>query len=174
MPLSQYIAIDFETAGYYGHSACALGMTKIVDGGIADQYYSLIRPPSSRVCFTHVHGLRWKDLKNERPFSRVWPEALEFIGDARYFIAHNAPFDRGVLYACCSAFGLKQPEQAFICTLKGARRKVAIKSRALGNLCGYFSIDLNHHHAASDARACALVYLELRKLGLSDMDMLLA
>lgn len=173
MPESFCVALDFETAGYYGHSACAIGLAKIENFRVVDQYYSLIKPPSSRIYFSHVHGLKWKDLKNERPFEKVWPEALEFIGGARYLLAHNARFDRGVLAACCEVFAQAYPAQPFLCTLKGARRALPLPSKSLGSVCEYFNIGLEHHHAASDARACALVYAELKKLGLGDEQMLI-
>jgi hypothetical protein len=35
-------------------------------------------------------------------FIEVWDQFLPFWKDADYFLAHNAPFDRNVLTACCS------------------------------------------------------------------------
>ena len=57
MTTGRYVALDFETSGYAAHSACAVGLCRIEDGVVTDSFYSLIRPPSSRVLFTHVHGL---------------------------------------------------------------------------------------------------------------------
>lgn len=167
------VAIDFETAGYYGHSICAIGMTKISGSRVLEQYYSLVRPPSSRVCFTEIHGLRWSDLKDERSFPEVWPEALEFIGRAQYLVAHNARFDRGVLDKTCIYFEQKFPQIPFLCTLKGSRKAIKLPSHSLGYLCEYFDIELDHHHAGSDARACALIYARLKDLGVGEAEMML-
>lgn len=62
MMTGRYVALDFETSGYAAHSACAVGLCRIEDGAVTDSFYSLIRPPSSRVLFTHVHGLTWPML----------------------------------------------------------------------------------------------------------------
>lgn len=64
-----------------------------------------------------------------------------------------------------------QPQLPFLCTLKGARRSLPLASRALDSVCGYFGIPLDHHHAGSDARACAEIYLRLRGLGVTDGQM---
>ena len=64
MTTGRYVALDFETSGYAAHSACAVGLCRIEDGVVTDSFYSLIRPPSSRVLFTHVHGLTWPMLKD--------------------------------------------------------------------------------------------------------------
>ena len=46
-----------------------------------------------------------------------------------------------------------------------------LASRALDSVCDYFGIPLDHHHAGSDARACAEIYLRLRGLGVTDGQM---
>ena len=161
MTTGRYVALDFETSGYAAHSACAVGLCRIEDGVVTDSFYSLIRPPSSRVLFTHVHGLTWPMLK----------DAPTFMEGSHALLAHNAGFDRRVLHASCQALELVQPQLPFLCTLKGARRSLPLASRALDSVCGYFGIPLDHHHAGSDARACAEIYLRLRGLGVTDGQM---
>ncbi len=165
------VAIDFETAGNYQGCACAIGMARIEDMRITDTFYSLIRPPSSRVYYTRIHGLTWAILKDAPPFADVWGQAADFMAGAAYLVAHNATFDRGVLYSCCDVFGIGQPEQPFLCTLKGSRRALGIESHSLDNVCGYFGIQLDHHHAGSDAAGCAMIFTKLLKRGLTVGDM---
>ena len=62
------VAIDFETSGNAAHSACAVGLARIEAGHVVDRLYSLIRPPSSRVMFTEIHGLTWPMLKDAPTF----------------------------------------------------------------------------------------------------------
>lgn len=64
-----------------------------------------------------------------------------------------------------------RPEAPFLCTLKGSRRSLPLPSKKLNLVCEYFGIALNHHNAASDAQACAEVYLRLRGLGVTDAQM---
>ena len=171
MTTGRYVALDFETSGYAAHSACAVGLCRIEDGVVTDSFYSLIRPPSSRVLFTHVHGLTWPMLKDAPTFTELWPQLVAFMEGSHALLAHNAGFDRRVLHASCQALELVQPQLPFLCTLKGARRSLPLASRALDSVCGYFGIPLDHHHAASDARACAEIYLRLRGLGVTDGQM---
>ena len=159
------IAIDFETAGYYRHSACAIGMARIDNGLIADEFYSLVKPPSSRICFTHIHGLGWRDLKDAPGFSEVWQSARDMLAGADYFIAHNAAFDKSVLLACCAEFGCEKPRLPFLCTLKASRQILQIPSHRLNKVCDYFGMEFNHHNALSDARACARIFLKFMKMG---------
>jgi len=167
------IALDFETADKYADSACALGMTRLEDGRISGEWYRLIRPPRSRVCFTEIHGLTWPMLKNEKGFAELWPEISSFFAGADLFVAHNASFDRRILYGCCGKFGFPVPCQPFVCTVKGARRGLHLPSHRLNDVCAYLGLELDHHHAASDARAAACIYMHLRSLGLSDEEMML-
>lgn len=146
-------------------------MTRIVDGRVEDSFYSLIRPPSSRILFGEIHGLTWDMLKTALVFADLWPEIASFVADANAFLAHNAGFDRRVLHACCRVAGLQVPSIPFFCTLKGARRALPIPSKSLGAVCEHFGIALNHHHAGSDAHACAEVYLRLHELGVTDAQM---
>lgn len=185
MPLC--IAIDFETSDYAPESACAVALVRVIlpeddaagtdhaPGRIDGVLYSLIRPPSSRVRFTHIHGLTWPMLKDAPRFADLWPKMAAFIngstaGDSRppdFFVAHNAPFDRRVLHACCARAGLPVPATPFLCTLKGARRALRLPSHALNAVCAHCGIALDHHHAESDALAAAAILLHLRSRGLA-------
>jgi DNA polymerase-3 subunit epsilon len=169
------VAIDFETSGYSPASACSLGMARIGENGAAT-WHHLIRPPDRRVCFTHIHGLTWNMLKDQPPFPDLWDEIAAFIAGARLLVAHNAPFDRGVLEACCAAAGVPAPDIPFACTLKGARlmkRQLGLPDCRLDTVCAHFGISLDHHQALSDALGAAGIYRRLRMLGLQDADMLL-
>ena len=166
MPIS--VSLDFETADNGADSACAIGMARIEDGEVTDGLYSLIRPPRQRMLYTWVHGLTWNDVKTAPSFAEVWPSMLDFIQGADHLVAHNAGFDRRVLQGCCIAAGLTPPDLPFLCTLKGSRKALRLASHKLSAVCAHFDIELNHHHAESDALAAARILLRLRDLGLSD------
>ena len=114
MTTGRYVALDFETSGYAAHSACAVGLCRIEDGVVTDSFYSLIRPPSSRVLFTHVHGLTWPMLKDAPTFTELWPQLVAFMEGSHALLAHNAGFDRRVLHASCQALELVQPQLPFL------------------------------------------------------------
>lgn len=167
------IALDFETSDRYADSACALGMVRMDEGKIVSSLYHLIRPPRSRVYFTEIHGLTWAMLRDQPTFADLWPSFSAFWEGADLFVAHNASFDRRVLLACCAACGVDAPTVPFACTVKGARLGLRLPRHRLNDVCSYLHIELNHHHADSDAMAAGLIYLYLRRHGLSDEDMLL-
>lgn len=168
-----YVAIDFETSAYSGPCACAIGMARMEDMQATDTFYALIRPPSSRVYFTHAHGLRWSDLKDAPSFGSLWPRIADFLSGASFLIAHNARFDQNVLATCCLANDIPMPEQPFLCTLRGSRKALKLKSHSLSSVAAHLRIPLNHHHAGSDALACGLVHAALKAQGLPDSAMLL-
>ena len=165
------IALDFETSGYAADSACAVGMARLEEGRVVDRFYALIRPPSSVIRFTEVHGLTWPMLKDAPTFAQLWPELAAFLEGAEWFVAHNASFDRRVLIGCCRAVGITEPRLPFYCTLKGSRPCPPLSSHRLSSVCAHFQIPLQHHHAGSDAEACAEIYLRLRALGVSQAQM---
>jgi len=155
----EFAAIDFETADHGRDSACAVGIVKVRDGRIGESLYRLIRPPRREFLFTHIHGLSWRDVAAEPDFKALWPEIKEFIGGAEFLAAHNASFDKGVLHACCAAAGEAAPPQPFVCTVQLARKVLKISPATLSSVCMRLGIELEHHNALSDARACAAVFL---------------
>lgn len=152
-----FVAIDFETADSRPDSACAVGLTKVRKGEIVDRLYALIRPPRSRFSpfCVNVHGIHWRDVKNEPVFREFWIENAEFLEDADFLAAHNARFDRAVLGACCTMAGLPIPRLPFVCTVNLARALWNVRPTKLPDVCNFLGLELNHHHAASDADACA-------------------
>ena len=87
-----------------------------------------------------------------------------------FSLAHNASFDRRCSLACCRAAGLPAPEAPFLHPERFAAQPAPAVQK-LNLVCEYFGIALNHHNAASDAQACAEVYLRLRGLGVTDAQM---
>lgn len=165
------VALDFETASPGPESACAIGMVRVVNGQPGAGLYSLIRPPSSRIMYTRIHGLTWEMLKDAPSFVEIWPQIAEICADADCLLAHNASFDSRVLRGAYRFAGIKCPDLPFLCSLKGARAALDIPSRSLDNVCRHFGIKLEHHNALSDARASALIYLRLLAMGLPEERM---
>jgi DNA polymerase-3 subunit epsilon len=154
-----FVAIDFETANYAQNSACSIGLVKVNDGKIVDKAMHLIRPPSKEFVFTYVHGLTWRDVADADDFGKLWPEIESLLDGAEFLVAHNAPFDRGVLHACCEHYGLSRPSLPFRCTVQLARQTWSVFPTKLPDVCRYLSIPLNHHEALSDALACAQIVI---------------
>ena len=154
-----FVAIDFETADQGADSACAVGLAKVEGGRIVRKVRRLIRPPRADFFFTYIHGIKWEDVARERSFGEVWTELEPLLDGAQFLAAHNAPFDRSVLSACCARAGLKMPSQPFVCTVQLARKTWGIRPTKLPDVCRHLGIKLNHHEALSDAEACARIVL---------------
>lgn len=159
MLINHFTAIDFETANYDANSACSVGMVKVEEGEIVDEFISLIRPPSREFRFTHIHGLTWEDVQEAPNFKDIWPAMKVFIGSSPFLVAHNAPFDRKVLLSSLEANGIGDTPPEFRCTVQVARHKLKIKPAKLSNVCDVLGIELDHHEALSDARASAQVMI---------------
>ncbi|HAN05786.1 MAG TPA: exonuclease [Elusimicrobia bacterium] len=158
-----FTAIDFETADHGRDSACAVGLARVENGKIARTAYRLIRPPRRQILFTHIHNITWKQVAGEPDFAGVWPELAYLFEGIDFIAAHNAPFDRGVLYACCAAAGLQAPPQPFVCTVQLARKELLLKPSTLSHVCHHLSIPLKHHNALSDAEACAKIMITVEQ-----------
>ena len=155
--MGTFVAIDFETADRGRDSACAIGLVRVENNHITRRFYALIRPPRSEFEFSYIHGIHWQDVADEPDFGEVWPLMLETWEGADFFVAHNASFDQKVLHACCASHRLQLPSQPFVCTVKLARKTWKLFPTKLNNVCEYLGIELDHHHALSDAEACAKI-----------------
>jgi DNA polymerase-3 subunit epsilon len=158
-PHSTFVAIDFETADHGPDSACAIGLVRVESGRVVHRDGVLIRPPRSRILFTGVHGITWPMVAAAPTFAEVWPRLLTRLDGAGFLAAHNAPFDRRVLTACCEAAGLTPPPLPFVCTVQLSRKRWGLKPNDLPSVCRRLGIGLIHHDAASDAEACARIIL---------------
>ena len=158
--MNTFAAIDFETADYWRDSACSVGVALVEKNCITQRYYQLIRPPRKEFAFTHIHGLSWNDVCDSPTFLQMWPELLDLLDAADFLVAHNAPFDRGVLQACCESANITPPTHAFRCTMQMARAKWDLPSAKLSTVCSHLGIRLVHHNALSDAEACAKIAIE--------------
>lgn len=157
--MSTFLAIDFETANKQADSACAVGLVWVEHNQIVQQDYYLIRPPKNNFSFTYIHGIRWEDVVNKADFGTLWSSIKDDLRDVEFIAAHNASFDKGVLYACCDTYSVTRPKQEFICTVRLAREIWGIYPTKLPNICEYLGIELNHHQALSDAEACACIII---------------
>ncbi len=158
-----FTAIDFETATGHPESACAIGIVTVNDGIITDEYYTLIQPPFNHYWYHNikVHGIRPIDTENEKTFDSHFPEIRKRLFGRR-IVAHNESFDRNVLLRTMKHYGLYYDEleiaDRWECTCRIYRAK-GYKPANLKYCSERNNIELNHHEALSDARACAQLYL---------------
>ena len=165
--MSSFLAIDFETANYQPDSACAVGLVRAENGRIVAEASFLIRPPTPDFFFTHIHGITWAHVEASPDFGALWPEMAPYFDGIDFLAAHNAGFDAKVLRSCCARFSLPAPLQDFTCTVKLARGMWEIRPTKLPNVAHFLGLELNHHDALSDSRACANIVLAAERDGWS-------
>jgi len=161
----RFAALDFETADHGADSACAVAIVRVEGQRIVERVEHLIRPPRRQMMFTWVHGITWNDVKDKPHFAELWPQISGLLRDVDFIAAHNAPFDKGVLRACCEAAGVAVPAPGFLCTVRLARTVWNLRPTKLPDVCRYLGIHLNHHNALSDAEACAQIVISAAQDG---------
>ncbi|MBT3317662.1 3'-5' exonuclease [bacterium] len=163
MPHPTFTAIDFETANHNRDSACSVALVRVENNEIVSSVSKLICPPYDFFQFTHIHGITHNDCIGEGHFGDVWNDVKEYLDGIEFLAAHNAPFDRSVLQACCSSCGIEMPDIPFKCTVQVARNAWGLRPTRLPDVCDFLGIPLQHHDALSDAKACAKILIEATK-----------
>jgi len=105
-------------------------------------------------------ALTWDHVKDAPHFGNLWPKIAPWFDDVDFVAAHNASFDLRVLKGCCLRYGIELPELPFHCTVQIARDTWAVYPTRLPDVCRHLGIELKHHEALSDARACAQIVIE--------------
>ena len=153
--LTDFAAIDFETANECLSSVCSVGVVVVRGGEVVDSYYSLIHPePEYYQWFCRrVHGLSEKDTEDAPSFPSVWERIAPKI-EGLPLVAHNARFDEGCLKAVFKVYQMDYPDYAFHGSMLPNHQLQTVAAA-----CGYELT--RHHHALADAEACAQIALRL-------------
>lgn len=167
-----FIAIDFETANETRGSACAVGVALVRDGRLVGEGSSLIDPQTYFNGYnTMINGIDAGAVRGAPSFGDLWPALTELL-DSALVVAHNASFDMAVLRSSAARYGVEGgPTIEIICTYRLAKIVLAGQpSYSLGYLAPRLGIDLEHHDAGEDARACAeLALVMAREKGASGL-----
>ncbi len=162
-----FTAIDFETANEQRTSACAVGVVQVRGGQIVQTYETLLRPRVLRMEWGNqqVHGISAADLHDAPSLADVWPQLLPYLHQ-QPVVAHNSAFDMSVLDYTCRDFGLESPPLHCLCSVKLARAVwPQLERHRLNHLADFLGLELDHHDALSDARACANITVRALQSG---------
>ena len=163
--MTDFAAIDFETANGQRSSVCSVGVVVVRGGVITDTFYSLIHPEPDYFAWfcQEVHGLTREDTDDAPVFPDVWRQ-IEPMIEGLPLVAHNSPFDEGCLKAVFKVYQMDYPDYEFHCTCRASRRHFGRRLpnhqlHTVAEACGCPME--NHHHALADAEACAKIALQL-------------
>ncbi len=150
-----FTAIDFETADINPNSICQVGLVRMEKGEIVHTVDRLVRPPKNYYFYKNmeVHHIKPEDTADAPTFDIVWHEDMKRYIEDQIVVAHNVNFDVNCLRNTLAFYDEVQPYFEERCTR-------AIYRRGLASLSRKYRIPLNHHHALSDANACAQLYLK--------------
>lgn len=172
--ISDYCVIDTETTGLssYYDEIIEVGILKIRDGKVVDQYSQLIKPNNAIDDFiTYLTGITNKMLVNQPSIKEVEGEILDFLGDD-IIVGHNTSFDIRFLNA------------SFKETLKNEYMDTMIFFRKiypqlphhrLSDLAKFLNLANNQHRALADCITTYQLYetikstMDERGLKLSDL-----
>ena len=155
-PEQPYAVVDIETTGGNSqyHRITEVGIVKIINGVVVDEWQSLINPqrhiPSS---ITRLTGIS-NDMVAGAPVFADVAESIDAFTRDCVFVAHNVNFDYGFIKQEFAR--LEQPfRRPKLCTVRESRKAFpGLASYSLAALTKHFGIDMEQHHRAlSDARA---------------------
>ena len=178
---SEYYLVDIETTGLNPQydNIIEIGAIKYTKGSIAEQFQTLVQPPSSGSgmfiddFIVQLTGIT-NEMLSDAPKTRIAIKNFaEFLGDG-IIVGYNVSFDVNFLYDNYMKH-LKRPlTNNFIDVLRLARRLCAdLPSRDLDFVMSHFGIKAdNRHRAIGDCIATELIYERLQREALKYHDTL--
>lgn len=162
--MTDFAAIDFETANSERTSVCAVGVVVVRGGVVTDTFYSLIQPEPNYYSYwcQRVHGLGHADTDDAPVFPDVWAR-IEPLIVGLPLVAHNKGFDEGCLKAVFRCYQMDYPDYRFLCTCSAAKHHLPhLPNHQLPTVASYCGHDMrNHHNALADAEACAQIAMQI-------------
>lgn len=157
----RYAVFDVETPNARNDRMSSIGVQIIEGGRLGESFCSLVDPETHFDAFNvRLTGISEARVAGAPTFGALW-QSLRPLFEGAVLVAHNAPFDMGVLAKCLAAYDIFwKPSVTYACTCAMARRALPeLPTKRLDALCAHFDIPLDHHDAASDARAAAELLL---------------
>jgi DNA polymerase III epsilon subunit family exonuclease len=158
------VVFDVETTGFSAtrDRVVELGAVKIRNGEVVATTNWLINP--GRTIPTRaakVHGITDAMVKDKPGFAAIYPEFVEFIGDA-ILMAHNARFDVDFVRGEITRAELPLPSNAVIDSLKLFRRWYPdASSHKLGDLAQLIGLQTEGlHRGDADAEFTARIMMD--------------
>ena len=166
MMLEDYCVIDLEMTGLNPkhHKILEVAAVRVRKKEIISECSMLIhqhQPLEEKI--TELTGIDQEMLAGAKEEDEVLDHFFGFLGED-ILVGQNVIFDYSFLKQ--AAINRKMSfERKAADTLKIARRCLpALEKRTLDALCGYYGIEIGHHHRAlDDAKATYLLYERLEK-----------
>ena len=156
--MRKMIAFDSETLGLQpGSRIVELGAVLFDETGILSRFESLINPempiPPDVLA---IHGIT-DEMVKDAPDAGVVLENFLKWADTDHLVAHNAPYDVGIVSWAAGQHGIVLPPMKVIDTAEIAKSIKLTKNNKLATLVEFHGIQVagEAHRAMRDAEACA-------------------
>ena len=161
--MASFVFFDVETPNCRNSSLCSIGMQRTDAAGRVEysQHFYVDPQQGFDPHNVGIHGITAAKVAGKPTFDRLWRDELSGVFSGAVAVAHNAPFDMGVLNKALSTYDLPKPQLSYLDTqaIAEGSRRLSLSSYGLTAVCGHYDIDLAHHHdALADAEACRAVF----------------
>lgn len=149
-----FTALDFETATSSTKSICQIGLVRVENSEIVAEVDILIRPKDNFYNYynTKIHGINAKMTAEAPEFDEIWDRIAPYVIN-QSLVAHDKKFEENCLKDTLAMYHMPIPKFNMYCTFD-------IYKKSLDKLCKEYGIELKHHDALSDAKACAILYMK--------------
>lgn len=160
--VTDFIALDVETANADFGSICSIGLVHFRAGAVFKSLTILVDPEDEFDALNiGIHGIRPEDVAGKPTMAQVFPAISASLTDV--VVVHHSHFDRTALARAAGKYGAGSLPCAWLDTLRVARRAWPLLNDGggygLARLASEFRISFTHHDAAEDARAAGLLML---------------
>ena len=171
--MTNFVAIDLETATSVRSSICQIGITEVIDNIPQTPKSWLVQPEDNEYDGMNIwiHGITPEDTQNSPSFPEVWKEVQPFLQN-KIVVAHNTSFDMYALRDAFDKYNMEYPTFDYFCTLRIARYIVkGCYSYSLDVVLNHLNMDFGvHHKADSDSLGCAQLLLKCLEMDGSNID----
>ena len=169
--MNRFIALDVETSNSDRSSICQIGWVVFENGRIVHEYSSLVNPSSAFLSRNiQVHSILPKDVANSPSFAEIHPLLIEVC--AGEVVAHHGDFDWQSICHAAYLENLDFPDCEWLNTRKASQEAwTHLPNHKLDTLCRDLGVDLSHHDALEDARACGQILNILHEQGLLERSL---
>jgi DNA polymerase-3 subunit epsilon len=160
--ITDFIALDVETANADFGSICAIGLVHFRAGAVFKSLTILVDPEDDFDPINiGIHGIKPADVVGKPTMAKVFPVIGAALRDAA--IIHHSPFDRTAMARAAGKYGTGGLPCTWLDSCQVAKltwnQFRESGGYGLANLARSFGIVFRHHEAAEDARAAGLLLL---------------
>lgn len=156
-----FVAIDVETANPDMASICQIGLAKVENGTLSEEWKTYVDPEDYFDGINvEIHGIDEAVVKGAPTFPDL-SNTLRAYVEGSVVVCHTH-FDRVALHQTAQRYGIPAPECTWLDSARVARRtwkECAWRGYGLYDVCRMLGYDFKHHDALEDAKAAARILL---------------